>query len=201
MQNKKLMHLSTAALTATLWMGCGVPENNPETDTDADTDTDIDTDATLSCEDSNSPAFGCPCSTAQHCGTDFSCYTMAPGGYCMPGAPGGPTACREPESPCPTGSVCSPIPWHQISGVCLLPCDSSSDCRPGYVCDFVELFPGDPSTPRSKEKVCWTVCEPGADQTCNDNPIISSLHGICEDDGPCTCTNGFEKNQETGRCL
>ena len=46
------------------------------------------------------------------------------------------------------------------------------------------------------------VCTFGMDQTCNDDPEISSLHGQCEPDGTCTCFEGFGgKNPETGRCL
>jgi len=45
------------------------------------------------------------------------------------------------------------------------------------------------------------VCEPGADQTCNDDPAISSLHGACRQDGTCLCNEGVAKNSETGRCL
>lgn len=45
------------------------------------------------------------------------------------------------------------------------------------------------------------VCEPGMDQSCNDDPAISSLHGRCLPNGTCECANGIEKNPETGRCL
>jgi hypothetical protein len=45
------------------------------------------------------------------------------------------------------------------------------------------------------------VCTPGADQTCNDDPAISSLHGKCNADSTCTCSAGFMKNAKTGRCL
>jgi hypothetical protein len=45
------------------------------------------------------------------------------------------------------------------------------------------------------------VCEPGRDQTCNDDPAISSLHGTCKPDGNCECNEGVEKNPATGRCL
>jgi hypothetical protein len=34
------------------------------------------------------------------------------------------------------------------------------------------------------------TCTVGADQTCNDNPAISSLHGRCVDDGRCVCGPG-----------
>ena len=44
-------------------------------------------------------------------------------------------------------------------------------------------------------------CTFGQDQTCNDSPIISSIHGACNEDGTCTCNEGFDKNPETGKCL
>ena len=143
---------------------------------------------------------GRACAKAADCGDGYDCNLEAPGGYCMPGAPGGPTACREPEQPCPAGSTCSPLPMHAISGVCLRSCAGPTDCRAGYVCSIVELFPGDSTSPRSPAPVCWTVCQPGADQTCNDSLTISSLHGVCEADGTCTCNGSFEKNPATGRC-
>jgi hypothetical protein len=146
------------------------------------------------------PITGRACAGDADCGAGYHCYTLAAGGYCLPGAPGGPTACREPEYPCPAGTVCSPIPWHAISGVCMAPCASAADCREGYRCGVVELFPGEPETPRSAEPVCWTVCELGMDQMCNDDPRISSLHGRCLRDGTCECLAGYPKNPETGRC-
>jgi hypothetical protein len=149
---------------------------------------------------SAAPVVGNSCETAIECGAGFDCYTLAPGGYCMPGAPGGPTACREPEYPCPAGTVCSPLPMHAISGVCLRPCSTHGDCREGYRCDYVALFPGDPQSPRSPEKVCWTVCEFGVDQMCNDDPMISSLHGTCRQDGTCDCGDRYALNPDTGRC-
>lgn len=45
------------------------------------------------------------------------------------------------------------------------------------------------------------VCEPGRDQTCNDDPAISSLHGRCLPNGTCECSDGIAKNAATGRCL
>jgi hypothetical protein len=35
------------------------------------------------------------------------------------------------------------------------------------------------------------VCTTGADQTCNDNPAISSFHGRCATGGRCVCDPGF----------
>jgi hypothetical protein len=46
-----------------------------------------------------------------------------------------------------------------------------------------------------------SVCEPGADQTCNDNAAISSLHGACQPNRTCLCNPGIDKNPATGRCL
>jgi hypothetical protein len=47
------------------------------------------------------------------------------------------------------------------------------------------------------------VCTYGMDQTCNDNPIISSIQGTCNPDGTCSCTSGWPVtvNAQTGKCL
>lgn len=45
------------------------------------------------------------------------------------------------------------------------------------------------------------VCTPGKDWTCNDNPIISSIHGQCLADGTCQCPPQFPRNPATGKCL
>jgi hypothetical protein len=44
------------------------------------------------------------------------------------------------------------------------------------------------------------VCTPGEDQTCNLDPAVSSLRGTCEEDGTCTCLDGFVLDETTGRC-
>jgi len=44
------------------------------------------------------------------------------------------------------------------------------------------------------------VCTPGADHTCNDNPAMSSEHGVCNPDGTCTCGPRYERNPQTGLC-
>jgi hypothetical protein len=151
--------------------------------------------------DSGDVITGTACASAAECGDGYDCNPEAPGGYCMQGSPGGPTACHDPDVLCTApGSVCSPLPWHAISGVCLRACASGDDCRANQICAVVELFPGDPTSPKSPTKVCWTACQPGMDQSCNDNPLISSIHGVCEPDGTCTCNSGFAKNPDTGRC-
>jgi len=44
------------------------------------------------------------------------------------------------------------------------------------------------------------VCTPGADQSCNDNPAWSSIHGHCTDAGACACSDAGT-NPDSGRCL
>jgi len=46
-----------------------------------------------------------------------------------------------------------------------------------------------------------TVCTPGKDQTCNDNPSVSSFRGRCQVDGTCVCMPDSALNPATGRCL
>ena len=48
---------------------------------------------------------------------------------------------------------------------------------------------------------CAPVCTPGADQTCNDNPIVAALHGHCTATGTCQCAGTYVLNPNTGRCL
>ncbi len=141
---------------------------------------------------------GRACSADALCGTGYTCWPMPPGGYCLVGPP---TTCFD-SNVCPAGTRCSPLPMSQMAGVCLLHCATDADCRPAYRCAIVELFPGEPGSPTSDGKVCWTrpVCTPGQDQTCNDDPLLSSLHGYCQPDGSCLCTAGYDKNPATGKC-
>jgi len=44
------------------------------------------------------------------------------------------------------------------------------------------------------------VCTFGADNTCNDDPRISSIHGRCTDAGACACGDAGT-NPDSGRCL
>lgn len=44
------------------------------------------------------------------------------------------------------------------------------------------------------------VCTIGADQTCNDNPSISSLHGHCTPGGSCSCGLSYPLVVATGKC-
>jgi hypothetical protein len=44
------------------------------------------------------------------------------------------------------------------------------------------------------------TCTIGADQTCNDSPTISSIHGKCVEGGRCLCTS-FALSAASGKCL
>jgi len=44
------------------------------------------------------------------------------------------------------------------------------------------------------------VCTFGADQTCNDDSLLSSVQGSCNQDGSCTCHPGFQVDPRSGRC-
>ena len=44
------------------------------------------------------------------------------------------------------------------------------------------------------------ACTPGIDQTCNDDPAVSSLWGRCTAEGACACAAGRVINPATGRC-
>jgi len=46
-----------------------------------------------------------------------------------------------------------------------------------------------------------TPCTPGADQTCNSDPRLSSLRGTCTPDGKCVCTTPSTRDGSTGRCF
>jgi hypothetical protein len=44
------------------------------------------------------------------------------------------------------------------------------------------------------------VCTFGEDQTCNDDALISSIQGTCNQDGTCTCHPGFSRSATSGKC-
>jgi hypothetical protein len=44
------------------------------------------------------------------------------------------------------------------------------------------------------------ICTFGADQTCNDDPRVSSIRGRCTDAGTCECS-ATGTNPDSGRCL
>jgi hypothetical protein len=143
---------------------------------------------------------GSACTAAAGCGPGFTCLSGPPGGYCVANSLSG-TPCSVSASTCPVGTTCAPVPWSQMPSVCMRTCAATSECRAGQQCNYLELFPGSASSPRSAERVCWPTCTVGMDQTCNDNPIISSIHGNCQPDGSCKCIGTWAQNPVTGRCL
>jgi len=109
------------------------------------------------CATAVATAVGRFCEQDADCGPGMRCFNehegsaRVPDGYCMLAH----MACMK-DVPCPEGTLCSPLPWAQIPGVCLLACNDQNDCREGYRCAVVELFPGEPDSPKSPGKVCWT---------------------------------------------
>jgi hypothetical protein len=45
------------------------------------------------------------------------------------------------------------------------------------------------------------ACTQGMDQSCNEDPKVSSLRGKCNDDSTCTCVAGATKVTSSGKCL
>ena len=58
----------------------------------------------------------------------------------------------------------------------------------------------------SRERGCiGPDCTPGQDQTCNDNPAVSTTTGMCRNtlaapNPSCVCNPGYTLNPATGRC-
>jgi hypothetical protein len=103
--------------------------------------------------DAGSLVIGRACTTDDECGGEYRCQLTAPGGYC--------TLFCAADADCPTGSVCSPVPFSRIPGICMKSCATKAECRPEYVCEIVYLFPGDPNAPSSPSPVCWEAQDAG----------------------------------------
>lgn len=82
---------------------------------------------------------------------------------------------------------------------------------PGYYIDLcLSATPKDTAQPNAKpvrlsarhELIVLTnpQCDWGKDQTCNQDPWISSFKGKCNGDGTCTCVEGAKKVPNTGKC-
>jgi hypothetical protein len=112
---------------------------------------------------SSGTSVGNYCATDAECGDGHICHNVnagsawVPDGYCMiAGAYGGMASCVGDDGTCPAGTLCSPMPWSRIPGVCMRACQDNGDCRTGYACDVVYLFWGEAQSPKSSGKVCWT---------------------------------------------
>jgi hypothetical protein len=73
-------------------------------------------------------------------------------------------------------------------------CNTCSCSTAGVACTKVACLDGGVA-----DGGALAVCTPGQDQTCNENPAISSLRGKCQPDGTCVCTSGAP-SPSTGRC-
>lgn len=113
---------------------------------DASTDAPVDAPPDAAA-DAGSTVIGHPCTLDSECGSDFRCQPTAPGGYC--------TLFCSSNAECPSGTVCSPVPFSRIAGICMKSCTTNAECRMGYSCYVVSLFPGQPNSPNSNTPVCW----------------------------------------------
>ncbi|HLM71714.1 MAG TPA: hypothetical protein VK459_03450 [Polyangiaceae bacterium] len=124
------------------------PDSTPGPDASTDASDDAPADAPADAKaDAYEGVIGRACELDADCGDGYRCHTPAPNGYC--------TVNCSVDVPCPSGSVCSPVPYSRVMGACMRPCSSAAECRPEYACDYVEAFPGDPGSPKSPVPVCW----------------------------------------------
>jgi hypothetical protein len=87
---------------------------------------------------------------------------------------------------------------------CSICCTTSYRCMNGSIelwgssdaCDQITCDAGAGDDAASSA----AVCTPGADQTCNDSPLWSSIHGHCTDAGTCACSDAGT-NPDSGHCL
>lgn len=78
----------------------------------------------------------------------------------------------------------------QVAPTPVFPCQLSRD---EFNADFGPGITGDAGG--------TAACTPGANQTCNDDPTLNSIHGVCQPDGSCVCGSGISFNPSTGKCL
>lgn len=57
-----------------------------------------------------------------------------------------------------------------------------------------------PACQKPRDCTAGCVCQPGQNQSCNDNPTVSSYRGACGPDSRCICYPGVAKNAATGKC-
>ncbi|HEY7376869.1 MAG TPA: hypothetical protein VIF57_32220 [Polyangia bacterium] len=115
-----------------------------------------------------------------------------------------------PITTCPAsrptvGSACAAALGCTYTDVCNCHgcCTTTYDCFAGQVRYFRNdngCMQGTPCPADAGADGAGAVCTPGQDQTCNDNPIISSLRGRCTDAGVCQCYGDAAVNPDSGRC-
>jgi hypothetical protein len=91
-----------------------------------------------------------------------------------------------------------------VVAVALLGCGSSKSLSVDGAADAGDAtgdaVDGDRTSVDAADAPASRRCTPGADQTCNDDPRVSSLWGACDNNGLCSCKDGFSVNPATGRC-
>jgi hypothetical protein len=115
-----------------------------------------------------------PCGASEQCSSD--------GTHCVPVS----STCTV-AADCGCGCGC-------ISGTCEctggLPPSCTTDSECGPACSGFRCSGGQCQAP---------VCQPGADQTCNEVLSMSALAGSCNSDATCTCKAGYTK-KASGKC-
>ncbi|MFT3768840.1 MAG: hypothetical protein QM820_25630 [Minicystis sp.] len=119
---------------------------------------------------------------------------------------GSPVPCGQDEQCSSDGTKCVPITstcnantdcgcgCGCVNGTCqcagALPptCTADSECGPE--CSGFQCLGGKCQAP---------ACQPGLDQTCNENLSMNSFAGTCNADATCTCKPGFTK-KASGKC-
>jgi len=128
------------------------PSNIPDASPDAPMEVPLDASADAAPTDGGTTMVGQACTNDTSCGSDMFCHPGPPGGYCS-------FYCAT-DSECPAGTVCSPVPYSRVTGLCMTTCTTAADCRDGYGCAVLSLFAG-PGGPKSSSPVCWTPQDGG----------------------------------------
>jgi hypothetical protein len=142
---------------------------------------------------------GSACTTDKQCTTGMCMaeqYGYPTGGYCM----GDTCDPVEVPSPCPAGTVCTPVIFSQALGHCMPSCRKDADCRQGLTCEWLQSYKG----PGEGTYVCWQgglsmlggakalgkACATGQDclsGMCNGDPTTGAktCSVFCDSTNPC----------------
>ncbi|MCP4678953.1 MAG: hypothetical protein GY854_26380 [Deltaproteobacteria bacterium] len=210
-----MVQFATYFLSALLLFGCyksagsgdddsdagGDSDTDADTDTDGDADTDVDADADSDVDADADTDVDTDADMDSDTDTDTDSDSD---GDCV-------------ESP--------PVEENDCCGMSGGPCDDGEICVENYCWEAHDTddpligfcVPIDQADKYCQDRQCycrcngdWTecidagveaACTYGMDQTCNDNPLHSSFHGKCNEDGTCTCDPPYEKNPATGKCF
>ena len=139
--------------------------------------------------------------TFQVSGTgDFQCVVPPPMDAGSASLDGGGGCSDQPPLTCPNGAwqtVCDDTGIWNCLPICnfpdFWPCQADTDCAAPNVCVNGSCQP-------KGGYLCPTVCTYGQDQTCNDDPLVNALWGVCSATGTCSCNTGYVIDMATGRC-